>query len=364
MELYNRTPFAAEFTTAADRDGRSHLLLVAKSTWRLPLGGEPAQWMAEQQALVLADTATGEPGFSAPVEDCDFVLQKPRCEVLVLGSAYAPRGAAVAQVETGFKVGPLSKLMRVVGPRTWRGGMAVAPGAATPFVRQPLSYDIAFGGTNVAADGEIDACMNNPVGLGYSRRGPWDGMPMAQTEAIDQPVMRPDHAYMPLGFGTLGRHWATRARYAGTYDAHWQANLFPLLPPDFDPRFFQSAPEDQQLDVLQGGMPVTLLNLTHPALTPSGRLDFVLPDVSLDVVFYRSQGEPVMLAGRADTLVLQPDKQCFTVTWRASLPLRRDIREFEAIELRAPVPPAPSAPATGHQSNASQATTPHAMRNA
>ncbi|MBN6151684.1 DUF2169 domain-containing protein [Xanthomonas sp. AmX2] len=37
---------------------------------------------------------------------------------------------------------------------------------------------------------------------------------------------------------------------------------FPFLPQDFDNRYFQAAPDDQQIPCLRGGEDVLLLNLT------------------------------------------------------------------------------------------------------
>ncbi len=66
MNLINQTPYLIEHSTATDKAGRLHLLLLVKASWRLPLGGEPAQLLAEQVAPVLSDTATGAPGLSSP----------------------------------------------------------------------------------------------------------------------------------------------------------------------------------------------------------------------------------------------------------------------------------------------------------
>ncbi len=129
-------------------------------------------------------------------------------------------------------------------------------------------------------------------------------------------MLHPNQAYAPMSFGPLGRNWAQRACYAGTYDANWQENIFPFLPTDFDERYFQSAPADQQLDVFHGGQSVSLLNLTHPALTPSGRLDFALPDLGMTARCEYKNGVPGTYARRADTLLLEPDKQRFCVVWQ------------------------------------------------
>jgi hypothetical protein len=352
MNLINHTPYAADHTTAHDKSGRTHLLVVIKATYRLPLGGEPAQLMAEQLPLVDADTATGTPGLSAPEYECDFVLTKPRCEVLLLGSAYAPRAVPAALVDVGIKVGDLTKMIRVYGQRHWRASaLLIRASKPEPFTRQAISYDIAFGGAeHHPKDPDNRAIyLANPIGIGYQKKvkAAWtDGKPMPQTEALNMPITRPNSAYPPMSFGPLGRHWAQRVRYAGTYDAHWQQEICPFLPPDFDERYFQSAPQDQQLDALHGGQAVTLVNLTHPALTPSGRLDFVLPNLSLHATIHLKNGATEQHPLRADTLMLEPDKQRFTVTWRIAHPLRRSPVEIDAIELNhtAPNDNAPAAP--------------------
>lgn len=340
MNLINQTPYLLEHSTATDKAGRLHLLLLVKASWRLPLGGEPAQLLAEQVAPVLSDTATGAPGLSSPEYECDFVLHKPRCEVLLLGSVYPPRGTPARVVDCGFRVGELTKVIRVHGPRPWLADAAgVRPGLAQPFVRQPLSYDIAFGGLGHHHDDASapEAIYSlNPVGIGYQKLldPAWlNGKPMPQTEATNQPVLQPNQAYAPMSFGPLGRHWSQRACFAGTYDANWQENVFPFLPADFDERHFQSAPADQQLDSLQGGQNVTLMNLTHPALTPSGRLDFVLPDLALEARCVYKQGTQQAHVLRADTLLLEPDKQRFSVVWRLACPLRRSVTEIEQIAI-------------------------------
>jgi hypothetical protein len=289
---------------------------------------------------VLSDTATDAPGLSAPEYECDFVLHKPRCEVLLLGSVYPPRGTPANVVDCGFRVGDLTKVIRMHGPRQWMAdARGVYPGQAQPFVRQPISYDLAFGGMGHHTD---DApapeaiYLPNPVGIGYQTwlDPAWlHGKPMPQTEAANQPVQHPNQAYTAMSFGPLGRNWPQRACFAGTYDANWQENIFPFLPPDFDMRYFQSAPVDQQLDALQGGQGVTLRNLTHPALTPSGRLDFVLPDLALTAHCTYKSGVFGEYGLRADTLLLEPDKQRFCVVWRLALPLRRKVAEIEQIAI-------------------------------
>ncbi|WP_164557950.1 DUF2169 domain-containing protein [Massilia atriviolacea] len=342
MKIINHTGAAAGYMAAADKSGRQHLLVVVKATYRLPLGGEAAQLLDAQIAPTQADTATGEPGMSAPEYECDYVLTKPRCEVLLLGSAYAPQGKAAQRVGVGIRVGEVSKAFHVYGKRAWRASLlGVSVGPAQPFTRQPISYDIAFGGIeNNPGKGDKRAVYPaNPIGRGFQKkmqRSLVDGAPMAQTEAVGVPVKHPRKAYRPMGFGPIGRNWTERLQYAGTYDAAWQKNVFPFLPRDFDERYFQSAPPDQQLDALVGGETVTLLNLTHPAITPSGRLDFTLPSLALSITIHPAGGSPETVPARADTVLLEPDLQRFSIVWRVARPLRRSLDEIRQVEIGAP----------------------------
>ncbi|MDM5182296.1 DUF2169 domain-containing protein, partial [Massilia sp. DJPM01] len=66
------------------------------------------------------------------------------------------------------------------------------------------------------------------------------------------------------------------------------------------------------------------------------RLDFTLPPLSLDVTLNPKDGPPQTLPARADTLLLEPDRQRFSVTWRVAKPLRRGIDEIGHVEVGTP----------------------------
>jgi hypothetical protein len=102
--------------------------------------------------------------------------------------------------------------------------------------------------------------------------------------------------------------------------------VFPFLPADFDERYYQAAPADQQVPYLRGGEPVTLFNLSPP-----GRTDFRLPSRPVPVTFLLKNGEEIHLESVIDTLTLEPDLNRFTLVWRASRPLRRNIFEVSQV---------------------------------
>ena len=106
MRFSNELGLPAAWTMGFRRDGREMLVVVVKATYTLPAPGLESVLADEQVALVEADRYTGEPGLSAPLHETDFAHEKPACDVLLVGSAYAPRGRAT-QVDVGLQVGTL-----------------------------------------------------------------------------------------------------------------------------------------------------------------------------------------------------------------------------------------------------------------
>lgn len=324
MKFSNVAGVPADWTLGFDQEGREMLIVAIKATYRLPLHGEAAERADEQVPLVEADRFTGEPGLSAPRYETDYAHRKPACDVLLLGQAHAPDGRPVTRLGVGLKVGGLAKQFAVVGNRFWYKGLAgVSASEPQPFTTLPLSYDTAFGGTDRTreADGKIDTFLANPVGRGYWRYDDLiEGQPLPSTEAIDQPIEHPTGSYRPMAFSPIGRNWAPRLSYAGTYDDAWAENTAPLWPEDFDWRYFQAAPPDQIIPYPEGGETVILSHLTA-----DGRRGFTLPACKMPVTFIPHKGRDVTREARVDTLVIEPELERFTLTWRANLPLGKSV---------------------------------------
>lgn len=328
MELINATKMTAGYTMGMEPSGREHVVVVIKGTFAIPEKGGELVLTDEQAPLVMADEYTGEPGFSATLYESEFALQKPRCDILLNGSAYAPGGRAAKQVAVSLRVGPMYKAIEVVGNRVWENGLVseIIP-EPEPFVKMPISYDRAYGGVDQAPDDpeKREAFVDNPVGIGhypFSGAKALAGKPLPNTQEKGCPVTKPSGAYKPMSFGSIGRNFATRIKYAGTYDQDWIDNVFPFLPSDFDPRYCQCAPEDQQTEYLRGGEAVELVNLT-----PSGRVAFQLPGGDVPVVFFPRKGEKKETTAVMDTVIIEPDSGRIMLIWRASLPLRKNIFE-------------------------------------
>lgn len=332
MELLNTTGMPAGYTLGMQPDGRELLIVAIKGTFTIPQNGEEPTLARDQVPLFEADSFTGEPGFSAPRYESDYAPRKPRCDVLLHGRAYAPNGRPARRVRVSLQVGPMSKLIDVIGNRVWKKRFfSIRPSRPDPFIEMPISYDNAFGGVDNTHKKEQKHCafLPNPIGVGFhsNRQAKFvHNQPLPNTEEPGKRIKKPDGTYNPMAFGPIGRAWPPRAQYAGTYDDDWLDHVFPFLPADFDDAYYQSAPTDQQIDYLQGGEEVVLNNLA-----PQRYIRFQIPQMNIPVIFFLKKGETHETYGLADTLILEPDAGRFMMKWRASLPLKKNI--FEVVRV-------------------------------
>ena len=119
----------------------------------------------------------------------------------------------------------------------------------------------------------------------------------------------------PAGFGPIAGDWSPRIDLAGTYDHKWEKERLPLLPDDFNERYYQCAPEDQLAPTyLRGGEPVELLNLT-----PERLLRFKLPRVALGFETHFFDGETVYHRSTLYTVILEPDVPRVIMVWHTML---------------------------------------------
>lgn len=348
MRILRQIPSKAEFTTGMTASGREFLSLVVKSTYDFPAPGALPEFACDQRDLVMADTYFGAPGYSAVHWETDFAFRKSRCDVIAQGAAYAPGGVAADRVRVGIRVGQMIKQFDVVGAREWRViGPNITSTQAYPFTKMAFSYGTAFGGPD-RCDPEADqpaVFEDNPVGLGFALGGDLTaliGQPLPNTEEPGRPVISPFEPYRPMALGPIGRGWPLRRRFAGTYDQAWIDNVFPFLPQDFDERYYQAAPLDQQIDPPPPGTEVVILGMT-----PSGREAFRLPQTRLPIRVFRGR-ESVFDAGLLpDTLTFDTEARVFMLTWRMDVPIRRDITEFTDAWVGAPTPAMERAHAEG-----------------
>lgn len=332
MELINSTRMVAGYTMGMEPSGRELLVVVVKGTFRIPAQqGAALQLHEEQLPLVMSDVFFGEPGLSAPKYEMDYAPRKARCDVLLNGHAHAPDGRPTDRVTVGLQIGDWSKSFSVVGDRVWVSAGGARATAPQPFTMTPISYDHAFGGVDQHHEdsGQHAAFAANPAGRGFHKHltAQWlEGSPLPNTEELGVVVTQPDGPYRPMSYGVIGRHWDPRYRYAGTYDQQWLDEVFPFLPADFDQQYYQAAPLDQQLPMPAGEQLVSLVNLT-----PQGRSDFRLPFLEAPIHVFPKKGPREDLKAPADTILIEPDLERVTLTWRIARPLRKSLRDIAQV---------------------------------
>lgn len=236
MQFRNLTPFDALRFSALSVDDQEYPVLAMKVGYRLlPIDGPAGQFRAQVMddtpvPLCMADRYYGEAGSSSVCEESDLAPFKPRCDVIVVGRAYAPQGIAATSWQAGLRLSvpvaplqievplpePLSpgeplneyqlqdwqarcmaaaharahaptrrnlldKQLRFSGPRQFKhslfGGWQLTE--PQPALSVPLRWEYAFGGSSVVRNSEHplqpdspeyllnEVCYSNPLGCGW-----------------------------------------------------------------------------------------------------------------------------------------------------------------------------------------------------
>ena len=334
MNLQNATDFLAGYSLGRLKSGRSCIVMVAKATFDIPDNPHDTPVLSQEQIpLYEADTYIGEPGFSAVLYENDYAPYKPFCDVVLHGSAYAPPGESVESVKVRLTLVDIDKQFRVVGDRHWIfNGVKMTPSTPpVPFQYQAIHYGCAFGGMGDANNNPDKpyGFAGNPVGVGYNKHTQIDlmeGLPLPNTEEVDFPVRRRKGRYKPMSFGPIARNFPDRYPLAGTYDQHWLDNVSPFWPDDFDERYHQCAPLDQQTRHLRGNEVVSLINLTEEGVTR-----FKIPNLEVPMMVLNKQNQKEVLKPVIDTLAIESDNNRFSIVWRANRPIKIDVTEVDKI---------------------------------
>jgi hypothetical protein len=332
IENKTRFEFAPVFVT--NEEARPLAVFPIKSTYRITSNG--LEVSPEQLAVNLTGEYWGDPDVSSYKYEPEGVPFKPATDVALIGHAYAQNGGT-RSVEVSLRVGPVAKKVRVVGDRTWLSTFGFKRAAAPePFERIPLIYERAFGGWDRSNKNPKKHQFEprNPVGTGFrSRHGKFEeGVRLPNLEEPGLHAKGYHSRPPPTGFGFTSPHWQPRAKLAGTYDVKWTNERMPLLPKDFDPRFFNSAsPGLIAPGYLAGNEPVLIENAT-----PGGRLAFNLPGIPAPKCRVVVRGkEDQDLETKLDTLIINTDDNLLLLIWRSNLVLKRGPEDVLGIEIKA-----------------------------
>jgi hypothetical protein len=314
--ITNLTRHAVAHTVGIGVDGCWQLVVAVKATFT---------WDDEGNAKAVApvpfvetDQFAGAPDSSGLLRAAEIGPKKPRVDVLLAGALSF--SDPVTEVDSELVVGArLRKCVRVFGDRVWARGVVVGTELTRPFPvsRVPIAWERSYGGFDPEDPARVD--LRNPAGSGAATNPAFlEGRPAPNFEdpkaLIGSAFGRPS----PVGFGPAASHWQPRIGFAGTYDETWASTRRPLPPVDFDPRYFNVAPIDQQIDGYTAGELVHLVSMTV-----TGHDRWRLPAFSVPVASVTAE-EFIEGTAEVDTIVIEPEGRRFSLVARAQMHLSPD----------------------------------------
>jgi hypothetical protein len=331
--IKNQTPFSAERAWVRDRKGAEVWLVAVKGTFLINSDGK-LNLAEEQEEVHLAPAFRGAPEATSLQHDSDLHHKKNSTDILVEGHAWAPDGKPVRKLDVSLKIGPVHKVLRIIGDRIWKESIVgLSRSSPLPFVKMPITYERAFGGTDQISKKRKHHGWEarNPVGCGFATRPEHlIGKTLPNIEDPACLIQNWDDKPKPAGFGPIAGHWSPRVELAGTYDQEWEQNRLPLLPEDFNDGFYQCAPEDQQVPgFLKGGERVQVTGMT-----PNGLLVFHLPRITLGFTTYFDGSSQAVHRGVLHTVRIIPDENKLIMVWHTNLECHHRVLQLVGTTIR------------------------------
>src|SRR5690348_2234465 len=115
MDVFAQAPFIVGSIAWQEQPDQWTLTVVCKATYALAPGTSPLARTPE--ALNESDNHWDDDPQRSLYAPSDLAPQKPRPEVLLVGSAYAPRGEEVRSLLARLVVGTVDKSIEVIVPR-------------------------------------------------------------------------------------------------------------------------------------------------------------------------------------------------------------------------------------------------------
>lgn len=306
MDIVSSGPLRAASLLWQPRPGAHVLTVVCKATFALrPVVSPLAN---DQEPPSDEDNHWNDDPSRSLYSPSDLAPFKPRGDVLLVGSAFAPRGGPARSLVARLIVGDVDKSIEVFHDRVFTQDGQLREGAR--FVKMALRYERAAGGPDTS----------NPVGIRSDAPPDVHGqtaIPNLQPPGVF--LSRRGDVISPIGFGPIAPSWPGRRDKLGRHRDTWPTPRWASepLPEDIDPGYFNAAPRDQQVDAIRDNERIVLENL-HPE---HARLVTSLPAVRPRALVERRGRAPEALEMRADTLWIDTDRALCTLTWRGLLRL-------------------------------------------
>lgn len=306
MEVLSRSALPSSSLLWQSAPGAWTLTFVVKATFQLQPG--QAALAASQEPIGEEDSHwDDDPGRSLYAAS-DLEPLKPRVDVVLVGSAFAPQGQPVRSLLARLQIGEIDKTIEVHLDRVFSPEGARIEGS--PFARMSLSYERAAGGQETA----------NPIGVRVDARDAYGRIKLPNLQPPGAASASPGAVVPPVGFGPIPPTWPQRWAKLGRHAASFGPSFLraAALPDDLDRSFFNAAPADQQLAELPEDGRLVLWNL-HPQIP---RLVTQLPAIRPRATL-EGRGGHHSLPIRGDSLWIDTDRGIATMTFRGQLALER-----------------------------------------
>lgn len=321
----NYSPFPALLFDSLDQNDQGFSTLVARISYEL----DPQRGMLtlcdDQGELVEQDEHYGEPGRSSVRRESDLAPYKPKMDVVINATAWAPANKPTPKFVVGAAIGQHVRLINVYGERIWRKGIGYwSLSEPKPLLSLPIRYENAQGGYYALNDGQTWASPTNTVGIGWlsaeaNKALTLQKLSAPQLELLPHPIKKIDDTHLPAGFGFIGRGWQPRLQQAGTYDERWKETRHPFLPADFSFNYWCGAHPWLQFPLPEPltFIPFKLKNLISAASKADQEVFFSLPVETLFAFVTTTAGAGVSIDLRLDTVVVDMEAAQVNATYRA-----------------------------------------------
>ena len=320
---------------ASDEVGSPILVTVAKSTLNYHDG--VLNLLEEQPPINLIGQHQSSPE-SSHIYESESAFTKLTTDCVLVGHA-CPKSNDQRLIDVSFTAGTLKQSLRVFGNRRWVKRLGIVDMTNPEPIEEPipLIYERAFGGWDSAEPDPYTSQFEprNPVGVGFKRKVFEEGLPLPNLEDPKHLIKKYGDTPPPAGFGFISPHWQPRASFAGTYDDKWEKERAPLLPTDFDLRFFNAAsPGLIAPEYLKGDEQVVI-----DGVSPTGTIAFKLPGIQPPKIRVQLRGrKDAQLETNLDTVIINTDENLLIMLWRTHLVLQNGPHDVVAIEVTADVP--------------------------
>lgn len=327
IPVVTSTPLVTVTVPWQVRPPKDSITVIVKGTFDLVPDG--AAVLRAEGDFPIGDVYLDDEPSKSLVHGSDLAIFKPRADVTLTGTAYAPKAAGGAtpamQVTFEFGTGSRGFVRRaaVLGDRHWhKAVLALAPTEPEPFATMPLTWERAFGGPAFEA---------NPLGAGHKGHSSPDGV--SRLPNLEDPahlISSPSDGAEPACCAPIAMLWKQRWTKLGTYDRRWFTQRWPYFPEDFDWAFFQVAPKPQQLPYLTGDETFRVVGMRPDMPRLDGRLPGLRARCFLQMTDEAgAEFREVTLV--LDTAAFDVDAMKLSLVWRAVV----EVSDEEAPEIEA-----------------------------